>query len=77
VLKRWQGDLSHPLEPLKDMGPNYQMKKLMRWSMDHLAPPNVLYDLSLGNPVFQRIAQVLFFTTEDCSSPKYGRKYCE
>ncbi len=61
ISRYLQGDLSHPSEPLNEIVPNYQMKKLMRWSMDHLAPPNALYDLSLGNPVFQRIAQVLFF----------------
>jgi hypothetical protein len=29
--------------------------------MDHLAPPNFLYNLALENPLFQRAAQVLFF----------------
>lgn len=56
-----QGDLATPLEPLVSMVPHYRTKRLMRWSMDHLAPPNFLYDLALGNPVFQRIAQILFF----------------
>jgi hypothetical protein len=36
-------------------------KSLMRWSMDHLAPPNSLYNPALKNPLFQHVAQVLFF----------------
>ena len=43
------------------MVPRYAAKGFMRWSMDHLSPPNFAYDLAVGNPLFQRLAQVLFF----------------
>ena len=51
----------HPAHHLEPMVPSYTTKGMMRWSMDHLSPPNFLYNLALGNPVFQRIAQILFF----------------
>ncbi len=56
-----QGKISDPVEDILAMVPRYGVKGMMRWSMDHLSPPNALYNLALGNPVFRRIAQVLFF----------------
>lgn len=55
------GQINDPAEELLDSVPRYGVKGTMRRSMDHFAPPNILYDLALGNPVFQRVAQVLFF----------------
>jgi geranylgeranyl reductase family protein len=56
-----QGELADPAAELRAMVPRYAVKNLLRWSMDHLAPPNFLYNLALENPLFQRAAQVLFF----------------
>lgn len=56
-----KGRLPEPTSELLSMVPHYGMKSLMRWSMDHLAPPNFIYNLALENSLFQRIAQVLFF----------------
>ena len=55
------GELNHPADELNALVPRYHMKGIMRWSMDHLTPPNPLYNLALGNPVFKRVAQILFF----------------
>lgn len=56
-----KGHLDDPAAHLISMIPRYGTKSLMRWSMDHLAPPNGLYNLALKNLLFQRMAQVLFF----------------
>lgn len=61
ISRYLKGQLNDPTDELLPMVPRYGMKGAMRWSMDHLAPPNMLYDLALGNPLFQRVAQVLFF----------------
>ncbi|MFK7911079.1 MAG: NAD(P)/FAD-dependent oxidoreductase [Akkermansiaceae bacterium] len=61
ISRHLQGELNNPAEAFSDKVPRYGTKRVMRWSMDHIAPPNLLYDLALGNPLFQRIAQVLFF----------------
>ena len=56
-----KGQIAHPTTEFQSMVPSYHTKNLMRWSMDHLSPPNALYNLALGNSLFQRVAQVLFF----------------
>lgn len=56
-----RGRIEHPASELADMVPGYRVKGLMRWSMDHLSPPNFVYDMALRNPVFRRVAQILFF----------------
>lgn len=61
ISRYLRGQINDPAEELLDRVPRYGVKGMMRWSMDHLAPPNILYDLALGNSVFQRVAQVLFF----------------
>jgi digeranylgeranylglycerophospholipid reductase len=55
------GHLDDPAAHLTTMVPRYATKRLLRWSMDQLAPPNWLYNHALGNPLFQLVAQVLFF----------------
>ena len=61
ISEHLKGRLDHPAAGLADMVPNYHFKGLMRWSMDHFTPPNPIYNLALGNPVFRRVAQILFF----------------
>ncbi|MGB0991008.1 MAG: NAD(P)/FAD-dependent oxidoreductase [Akkermansiaceae bacterium] len=61
ISRYLQGRQSDPLQGLLPMVPQYGAKSAMRWSMDNLTPPNFLYNKVLGNTVFQRIAQVLFF----------------
>lgn len=61
VSRHLQGQPGHPAEALLGLVPRYGMKRVMRWGMDYFAPPNALYNLALGNPVFRRVAQVLFF----------------
>ena len=61
ISKYLQGLAVDPLEGLLPMVPQYRTKGLMRWTMSHLKPPNAAYNLALGNPLFQRVAQVLFF----------------
>jgi digeranylgeranylglycerophospholipid reductase len=61
IVRHLKGQSGSPAAELLPMVPRYAAKGLMRWSMDHLAPPNFAYDLALGNPLFQRVAQVLFF----------------
>ena len=33
----------------------------MRWAMDHVALPNSLLNLSLGNPLFAKLSEIIFF----------------
>jgi digeranylgeranylglycerophospholipid reductase len=61
ISRYLKGQSHEPAEELVGVVPRYAVKGMMRWSMDSLAPPNILYDLALGNRVFQRVAQVLFF----------------
>lgn len=61
ISEHLKGRLDCPATGLADMVPNYHFKGLMRWSMDHFTPPNPIYNLALGNPVFRRVAQILFF----------------
>lgn len=70
ISRHLKGQLGSPAAELFPMIPRYAAKGLMRWAMDHLAPPNFAYDLALGNPLFQRIAQVLFFHHRGLLSPE-------
>ena len=56
-----QRNCDDPIKLLQEMAPRYHTKSLLRWSMNHLSPPNAVYNLAIGNPIFQRIAQILFF----------------
>ena len=61
IARNIKGHTEHPSEEFLSMVPSYGVKSIMRWSMDHLRPPNTLYNLALSNPVFRRVAQILFF----------------
>ena len=61
ISEHLKGRLDHPAANILDMIPNYHFKGMMRWSMDHFVPPNFTYDIALRNPVFRRVAQILFF----------------
>ena len=61
ISRYLKGQTIHPAEGLLEMVPRYGTKGMMRWSMNHLKPPNALYNMALGNPLFQRVAQILFF----------------
>lgn len=51
----------HPASVIQRMIPSYGTKGVMRWAMDRMQPPNAIYNLMLASPIFQRIAQVIFF----------------
>jgi len=70
ISRYLKGQVSEPTDDLLEIVPRYGTKSMMRWSMDHLAPPNALYNLALGNPIFQRVAQVLFFHHRGLFSPQ-------
>lgn len=61
ISEHLKGMPEHPATEIAYMVPNYHFKGLMRWSTDHFLPPNWMNDLALSNPVFRRIAQILFF----------------
>lgn len=61
ISRHLKGELADPAAELLKLVPRYTVKNLFRWSMDHLSPPDFLYDFALENPLFQRAAQVLFF----------------
>ncbi len=61
IGRHLRGETDDPGKLVAELVPNYRFKGLMRWSMDHITPPNLLYDLALQNPVFRRVAQILFF----------------
>ncbi|MBX2823681.1 MAG: NAD(P)/FAD-dependent oxidoreductase [Gammaproteobacteria bacterium] len=46
---------------LKPHVPSYAMKSLMRIAFARVQPSNDMYNLLLGNPLFQRMAQTIFF----------------
>lgn len=41
--------------------PGYEVKSLMRIAFARVQPTNDMYNLLLGNPLFQRMAQTIFF----------------
>lgn len=65
-----RGEIAHPSEALEAHRPNYQTKQLMRWGMDHLAPPNWAWNIGIGNPVLSGLAQILFFHHRGLKDPK-------
>jgi digeranylgeranylglycerophospholipid reductase len=50
-----------PEQCLENIMPNYHFKQPLRWLYSHCPPPNWLLNACIGNPLFQRIAQVTFF----------------
>lgn len=51
---------SHPSAVLKKSFPRFYMKHALRWGLEKLAP-NWLLNFVLGNAVFQRFAEIVFF----------------
>jgi digeranylgeranylglycerophospholipid reductase len=66
-------DAVHPASVIQPMIPSYGTKGVMRWAMDHLQPPNLVCNMMLGNPIFRRIAQVVFFHHRGLLSPDAWR----
>ena len=65
-----QNGAAHPREVLSSMAPQYRSKLLMRKSMDAFQPPNWMMNLAIGNPVFERVAQAIFFHHRGLKDPK-------
>jgi len=63
----------HPREELRSMVPTYKSKLLMRKGMDAMQPPNWMMNLALNNPIFERVAQAVFFHHRGLRDPKAWR----
>ncbi len=59
-----------PGQKLASMKPSYGTKLGMRLLMDKLQPPNLVMNSLVGNPIFERLAQTLFFHHRGLSDPK-------
>lgn len=60
---------AEPHLALKPDVPHYKFKSLMRVAFARAQPSNDLYNLLLGNPFFQKLAQTLFFHHRGLLSP--------
>lgn len=65
-----EGRLKHPAALLEWRRPHYLTKQAMRWSMDYIPLPNSMLNLAIGNPVFGRLAQLVFFHHRGLKDPK-------
>lgn len=68
------GEGPHPAEAIGHVLPSYRTKGLLRWAMNHVSPPNCLYNVMLGNPLFRRFAQLIFFHHRGLLSPAAWRE---
>jgi digeranylgeranylglycerophospholipid reductase len=64
------GRISHPAALLEWRRPEWRTKQAMRWAMDHVALPNSLLNLSLGNPLFAKLSQIIFFHHRGLKDPE-------
>ncbi|TQV70215.1 NAD(P)/FAD-dependent oxidoreductase [Exilibacterium tricleocarpae] len=55
----YQGAAPHQV--IEEALPDYRFKRYLRLLNRHIVPPNWLLNACLGNPVFQRMAQIIFF----------------
>ncbi len=51
----------HPAEQIANHIPRYRMKKQLRRLADLIPQPEFLLNEAIGNPVFQRMAKIIFF----------------
>ena len=67
------GRISHPAALLEWRRPEWRTKQAMRWAMDHIPLPNSLLNLSLGNPLFAKLSQIIFFHHRGLKDPEAWR----
>ncbi|MFD2157330.1 NAD(P)-binding protein [Rubritalea tangerina] len=64
------GRLRHPASLLEWRRPEWRTKQCMRWAMDHLPLPNSLLNLAVGNRLFEKLSQVIFFHHRGLKDPE-------
>jgi flavin-dependent dehydrogenase len=70
-----QNKAVHPRHMLAPMAPRYASKLLMRKAMDYFQPPNWAINASIGNPLFERLAQAIFFHHRGLKDPKTWKAF--
>ena len=60
----------HPRRALSGLVPNYVSKRWLRKGMDALQPPNWLMNGLGSNPLFERLAQTVFFHHRGLKDPR-------
>lgn len=64
------GRISHPAALLEWRRPEWRTKQMLRWGMDNIALPNSLLNLAIGNPLFAKLSQIIFFHHRGLKDPE-------
>ncbi|MFC5051557.1 FAD-dependent monooxygenase [Rubritalea spongiae] len=65
-----EGRISHPAALLEWRRPEWRTKQLLRWGMDTISLPNSLLNLAIGNPIFAKLSQIIFFHHRGLKDPE-------
>ncbi len=66
-----QGEPAH--KKIEQIMPQFSQKIWLRRAMDHLQPENWMMNLAITNPLFQRVAQVVFYHNRGLKSTEAWR----